>query len=99
MTDKQILRKYIKDKNPIGTEIWDWTTSPDHNGPYIINKRSVFDIYDFEYNDESLPDDPEDRMVEFLVHNPGRESVIYDVEQTTRKEIKDFYKWREERKI
>jgi hypothetical protein len=97
-TEKQEFRKYIKAKFPIGTEVYDWCCGEE---PYVINKRSVFMISEWkaeDYNPDFLPENVEDYWIEFHVHNPGRDTAVYELETTTtRKDIKNFWKWKKER--
>lgn len=96
MTDKQLIRKYCKERYPIGTEIHDSTRSTYCNGPYVINKRTVFEIYPWkaeDYNPVFLPEDPEDYYIELLVRNPSSD-VNYELEQTNMRDIRSWLKWK-----
>jgi hypothetical protein len=75
MTEKQRMREFIKKRFPIGTEVWGTSSAP-----HIITKRSVFWIKPWkyeDYNDRMRPANEEDYTVDFLVHAPGRNSVVY----------------------
>ncbi len=95
--NKKLLRKYIKDMYPVGTEVYD---SCRQRGeiPYIVKKYSVFEIHPWkksDYNPDFLPDDPDDYTIEFLVRDPGNESPLYGLRSSTMRDIKDMYEyWR-----
>ena len=67
---------YIKARNPIGTEIWDHTRSQ----PFVVRKNSVFDVREFEYNEESKPEKESDHWLDFLVRDPGKHTSWYTIE-------------------
>lgn len=64
---KTIL-SYLRLEYPVGIYIYD----PCRNGRFKIKKSSIFEIFEFEYNEESLPVDPNRREFEFTVRDPGK---------------------------
>lgn len=99
MTDKQFIRKYCRMAFPVGTEVHDSARNTHYNGPYVINKRTVFEIYPWtaeDYNDLGRPEDPEDYDIDILVRNPGKHTPNYNLEETTLRHIKDYFKWKKE---
>ena len=71
--EKKQLVQGVKNLKPIGTEIYD----PVRSEPYTIHKQSVFEIYEFEYADEYIPDNNGDIEVEVLVRNRGKHTPPY----------------------
>ncbi len=64
---KTIL-SYLRLKYPVGVYIYD----PCRSGRFKIKKSSIFEMFEFEYNEESLPADLNRRDFEFTVRDPGK---------------------------
>lgn len=78
MTELQELKQFIKKRFPIGCTIYDSTRSQ----PYVINKRTVYWVKPWtpeDYNDEMRPDDDRDYTVDFMVHDPGKNTPVYSL--------------------
>jgi hypothetical protein len=91
MTDNQLIRKFLKERYPIGTEVWD---SVRHGGPYVINKRTVFEIHRWEkedYNPDFLPDDRDKYWIDICVRNPGKYSINYKLKCTDMQTVKFYF--------
>ncbi len=91
MTDNQLIRKFLKEKYPIGTEVWDSVRS---GGPYVVNKRTVFDIFRWkkeDYNPDFLPDNPDKYYIEALVRNPGKNTVSYHLSNFDMDTVKYYF--------
>lgn len=76
MTERQEYIKFIKWLCPLGTIIDDWTSSE----PYVINKRTVFRVHVWkyeDYNDLARPENEKYYNVEFTFSNPGKYTRIY----------------------
>lgn len=71
--DRKEYLEFIKNKYPIGSFIYDNTRSE----PYKVSKRSIFEIYEFEYNEESQPINDGDVWIEFYIRNTGKHSENY----------------------
>ena len=90
MTDNQLIRKFLKERYPIGTEVWDSCRS---GGPYVINKRTVFEIHRWEkedYNPDFLPDERDEYNIEVLVRNPG-DSPNYHLKSLNMETVKYYF--------
>lgn len=95
MTDKQLIREYLKKRYPIGKEIYDSTRG---EMPYVINKRTVFEIHRWEkedYNPDFLPDNRDKYNIDLLVRNPGKYSPSYSLRTTDMRTVKTFLLWKE----
>ena len=93
MADKQLIQKYLREKYPIGAEIHDSVRS---GGPYVVNKRTVFEVHPWkadDYNPDFLPDDPETYYIEFLVRNPGKYSVTYGIPSSDMRSIRYWFEY------
>ena len=78
MTERQEFLQFIKKKFPIGYVVYDSTCSV----PYTINKRSVYIVSEWkydDYNDLMRPKKDEHYTVDFLIKNPGKYSRIYEL--------------------
>ena len=67
---------YIKARNPIGSKIWNSARSR----PFIVKKNSVFDVREFEYNEESKPEKESDHWLDFMVRDPGKHTNWWGIE-------------------
>ena len=65
--EQKELIAFIKERYPVGSEIWDDTRS----GPFIVWKNSIFEVFELDYAER--PDDA-DVYVEFYVRKPGKYS-------------------------
>lgn len=67
--DKRRYKAWIKERYPVGTEIWDDTRS----GPFTVRKDSIFEVFE---------DDPASGIheyVTFTVRHPGKYSDRFQV--------------------
>lgn len=99
MTNRQLIRKYLKEQYPVGTEIYDSTR---HGGPYIINKRTVFHIHQWKkenYNPDFLPNNEDDYTIYINVSNPGKYAIDYSVRSETLSRIKHWLENDKNRKL
>jgi hypothetical protein len=90
MTDNQLIRKFLKERYPIGTDVWD---SCRHGGPYVINKRTVFEIHRWkkeDYNPDFLPDDIDHYYIDVSVRNPGCD-VTYHLKSFDMETVKFYF--------
>lgn len=91
MTDNQLIRKFLKERYPIGMEIWDSVRS---GGPYVINKRTVFEIHRWkkeDYNPDFLPDDKDHYNIDVSVRNPGINSPNYSLRWLDMETVKFYF--------
>lgn len=74
--DYKTILSYLKLRHQIGEYVFDICRSE----PFKIKKNSIFEIFEFEYNDESLPEDPNEREFEFTVRDPGKHTERWSLE-------------------
>jgi hypothetical protein len=70
---KKLAINFIKGKYPIGTEVFDDCRS----GSFTVRKNSVFEAFEFEYNEESQPETPDEDWIDFTVRAPGKHSEVW----------------------
>jgi hypothetical protein len=71
--EKKELLAFIRNRYPVGSEVWDQTRS----GPFIVRKNSIFAVYELDYAER--PEKETDVIVEFLVRSPGKYSDFFSV--------------------
>jgi hypothetical protein len=75
------LIAFIKAKYPIGSFVYDSTRSK----PYKVKKTSVFEVQEWDYNEEFMPENDEDIFVDFLVRDAGKYSESYMIKAYPKK--------------
>ena len=73
--DKKVLIEFIKDRYPVGSFIHDLGSRK----TYKIKKTSVFEVHEWDYNEESKPEDEKDVYIDFMVRDAGKYSRVYSI--------------------